>query len=227
MENKYCVYIHVFPNKKVYIGITSIKTTSRWGLRGQKYTAVRMSNAIKKYGWENVEHYILESNITKEQAIELEIKLIKSHNSNQKEFGYNNTIGGEYGCLGYKHKERKLSEDHKRKIGIAIKGNVAWNKGIIGVYKSSKETVEKRKKTIKERYTDGNFKSIPIHYVLQMDLDNNIIAVWDNANSAIKFLGIKGVRSCCDFYAKTSNGFKFRYAEDFDKQYMRRSKLIT
>lgn len=234
---KFCVYIHIFPNGKKYVGITSRKPEVRWGCNGFNYRGQRIKSAIEKYGWNNIEHYILESNISKSKAEKLEIKLIKAHRSNEKEFGYNSSTGGNVGCLGYKHTEeeiqkikdslkttypnrgRKASDEERKRLSIAHLGQVAWNKGMKGCFTKTKEEIEKRLKTIKERYPDYHFKPIPIHYVLQMDLDNNIIKVWDNVNSAERELKIKNIWKCCNFKCQTSKGFKFRYAEDFDKQY--------
>ena len=41
---------------------------------------------------------------------------------------------------------RKLSEEHKKKIGKSIKGITAWNKGLKGIYKLSEETKKKMSK---------------------------------------------------------------------------------
>ena len=50
----YSVYIHIFPNQKVYIGITKQEVKKRWklgeGYKGQDY----VYKAIKKYGWANI-----------------------------------------------------------------------------------------------------------------------------------------------------------------------------
>jgi len=185
-EIKYCVYLHEFPNGKIYIGITSRKPESRWGSNGCGYVVGRMKHAIKKYGWNNVKHLIIESNLSKQEAEKREIELISEYDSRNSEFGYNVTVGGDRGSLGYKH---------------------------------SKETIDKRSKTMKERYPDGHFKHMPTHHVLQMDLDNNIIAVFDSVSQAEIKLGYNGVWACCKFLCPTIHGFKFRYAEDFDKQY--------
>lgn len=236
-EKKFCVYIHVFPNNKVYIGITSRKPEVRWGNKGFNYRSQRIKSAIDKYGWENVKHYILEENISKHDAEQLEIKLIKAHRSNEKEFGYNSSTGGNVGCLGYKHTEeekqkireilkttypnrgRKATDEERKRLSKAHMGQVAWNKGIKGVVKQSEETRLKRSLIMKEKYKDHFYKESPIHYVLQMDLDNNIIAVWDNVNQAVKALKMKNIWKLCNFQGQTLNGYKFRYAEDFDKQY--------
>ena len=73
MENNYKVYIHIFPNNKVYIGITRNRTDIRWtNGKGYKKQEV-MSNAINKYGWKNIEHKVLYENLTKEEAEQKEI----------------------------------------------------------------------------------------------------------------------------------------------------------
>lgn len=101
MEN-YTVYKHTFPNGKVYIGITKREPKVRWGSSGYGYYRnTRMWNAIKKYGWSNIEHIILYENKTKEEADELERKLIEEYKSNQKDFGYNIQRGGIFGSSSY------------------------------------------------------------------------------------------------------------------------------
>ena len=57
------------------------------------------------------------SGLTKEEACQKEIELIAEYKSNNSDFGYNLTAGGE-GPNGYHH-----TEDAKRKIGNASKGN--------------------------------------------------------------------------------------------------------
>ena len=89
LSKNYCVYKHTnLTNQKVYIGITSQKISHRWGHEGHNYNQQpKFFNAIQKYGWENFSHEVLYDNLTKEQAIELEAKLIAEYNS--VENGYN------------------------------------------------------------------------------------------------------------------------------------------
>lgn len=95
-ERPYKVYKHTFPNGKVYIGITSLEPKKRWangaGYRDNK----RMYNAIKKYGWDNIKHEILFTDLTQEQAYEKEITLIAEYGSIEFDKGYNRHIGGAY-----------------------------------------------------------------------------------------------------------------------------------
>lgn len=69
-EKKYIVYVHIFSNNKKYFGITSKKPNARWE-NGSGYSEKRqpvMYNAIQKYGWENIEHKILHTDLTFEEA---------------------------------------------------------------------------------------------------------------------------------------------------------------
>lgn len=92
MSKSYCVYEHVFPNGKRYIGITC-DVEKRWR-NGKGYeTQGKIANAIRCYGWENVKHNIIIDGISKEQAEKLERYLIAELDTIVN--GYNTTIGGE------------------------------------------------------------------------------------------------------------------------------------
>lgn len=140
MEN-YTVYMHVTPNKKVYIGITCRKPQYRWcngtGYKGNKH----FYSAIQKYGWENIEHLIIADGLSQQEAYSLEKELIKKHDATNPLKGYNNSTGGGGGALGVKYSEETIkkrlahrdysnswakgkhfTEEHRRKISIGRKG---------------------------------------------------------------------------------------------------------
>ena len=96
LTQNYSIYIHINKiNGKVYIGQTCQKPEVRWG-NGQGYKqSPRFYAAIKRYGWDNFEHKILYSNMTREEANQYEAELIEKYKSNKEEFGYNMTSGGE------------------------------------------------------------------------------------------------------------------------------------
>jgi group I intron endonuclease len=89
----YSVYKHTTPNNKVYIGITKNNPEIRWA-NGLGYSHQIFFRAIVKYGWENIKHEILYTGLTKEQAIEKEIELIRLYDSTDPDKGYNITEGG-------------------------------------------------------------------------------------------------------------------------------------
>ena len=90
----YYIYKHTAPNGKVYIGITSKSPSQRWN-NGKGYAAQLFGKAVEKYGWENIRHEILFDSLTKEEAEVKEIELIAFYKSNQREYGYNVSSGGE------------------------------------------------------------------------------------------------------------------------------------
>lgn len=91
---KWIIYKHTAPNGKCYIGQTKQKPESRWqNGRGYEHN-VHFNNAIKKYGWDNFQHQIIESDISsQDKANEREIFWIEHFNSFAD--GYNLTKGGE------------------------------------------------------------------------------------------------------------------------------------
>lgn len=141
-EQNYIVYKHTCPNGKCYIGLTGTSLEKRSGHNGYNYCKnTFFYRAILKYGWDNIRHEILFDNLTKEQAEQREIEMIAKFKSNQKEFGYNISIGGESGNAGVIASEetrkkmsiahmgnpsntgRKLTEEHRKKLSEAHKGN--------------------------------------------------------------------------------------------------------
>ena len=115
----YTIYKHTTPSNKVYVGITKQNPINRWR-NGKGYKKNKhFFSAILKYGWENIKHEILFENLSREEATNKEIELIKQYKSNKRNYGYNNSIGGEKGALGNHH---KLSLKTKKKMSIARKG---------------------------------------------------------------------------------------------------------
>lgn len=110
-ENNYYIYKHTTPNGKVYIGITKQNPNRRWR-NGHGYKdSILFFNAIIKYGWINITHEILKEGLTFEEANKLEKYYISLYKSNDREFGYNITAGGE--C----RKTSKYSTDNMIRVG--------------------------------------------------------------------------------------------------------------
>lgn len=142
MDNNYTVYKHTSPNGKVYIGITSQKPEMRWqGGSGYSRNS-HFYNAIKKYGWNNFKHEILENNLSADDARKKEKELISAYKSNLPEHGYNNSEGGD-GAVGF-----HLSEKAKKKLSDGRKGEKNWNYG--------KHLTDERKKAISDRMKGEN-----------------------------------------------------------------------
>lgn len=132
MSRKYFVYVHVSPSNKRYVGITSqTKPEWRWSYEGRGYESnEHFWRSINKYGWDNFEHLVVASNLTKEEACALEQKLIAEYNTTDSRFGYNHTSGGEHGIpssetlnkLSKIRKGKSFSEEHKRHLSESMKG---------------------------------------------------------------------------------------------------------
>lgn len=137
----YTVYQHKNKiNEKIYIGITMQEPNKRWGLNGVNYkSSPHFFAAIQKYGWDNFEHNILFTNLTKEEACKKEQELIEFYNSMDRNFGYNSTSGGETFIM---------NKETKEKISQALKGN----KNGLG-----KSCTEEKKKKISEAQKGREF----------------------------------------------------------------------
>lgn len=171
MAETYTLYMHKFPNNKLYVGITCRPVEVRWQNKYNKY----FSNAVHKYGWENIEHIILADNLSKEWACKLEQDLIWRYKLNNRDFGYNITGGGDgrfNNPLSPESIEKmrktktgcKLSEEHKRKISEANKGKHhrtmtdAEKEHLRQINlgkKYSQESKDKRRKTMEEKKANG------------------------------------------------------------------------
>ena len=115
---KFWVYIHTCPNGKRYVGATTrIKPEYRWGKNGEGYRGQPFEEAILKYGWDNITHEVFEVD-SAEEMYRKEVELISFYHSNDPEYGYNHSVGGECSRLGCKCSEetrKKLSELQKEK----------------------------------------------------------------------------------------------------------------
>lgn len=67
-EKKFTIYLHRCPNGKCYVGMTSQSMNQRWrnglGYKNNK----DFYPDIEKYGWENIEHIILEEGLSRRDA---------------------------------------------------------------------------------------------------------------------------------------------------------------
>lgn len=148
IENgNYCVYVHTSPSGKKYVGQTGQNTKKRWGKNGirylekknNKYIHPAFARAIQKYGWDNFEHEIIASNLTKEEADNFEKILIKKLDTMNSKFGYNCKDGGSNGSLSEETRKKisesnkgsknhmygkTMSEEHRKKISEAHKGMI-------------------------------------------------------------------------------------------------------
>lgn len=139
--NTYSIYCHTNKlNGKKYIGQTKQSLERRFE-NGKAYkNCVLFYNAIQKYGWENFEYEILETNLSLEDANVREAYYISLYGLTDPQKGYNIYTGGK----NFKH---IITEETKKKISETKKGVPSWNKGI----PMKEETKEKLSKINKGR----------------------------------------------------------------------------
>lgn len=87
------VYRHITPNGFSYIGITSVDPEKCWK-KGKGYYGTLFEEMILKYGWDNIEHEILYSNLTEAEARYLKYYSICEHSSY---IGFDDCAG--YNCV--------------------------------------------------------------------------------------------------------------------------------
>ena len=213
--------MHISPNGKKYVGITSINPEDRWekghGYRKNFY----FHNAILKYGWDNFEHKILLENLTKEEAYEKEIEYIAKYNLTDTRYGYNYSTGGDTVSIGSR---AKISNSTKGKHHHAFgkSGKDCPNSVVVhqflkdGTYIQSFDSVTIASKqtnthqaSISEccnnpkRFSAGGYvwsfdrknvkKFVFVHNVpvIQYTLDNQYVQEWESATIAQQELGIR------------------------------------
>ena len=209
----YTVYMHRNKiNGKVYIGITGQKPSVRWN-NGIGYKGTHFANAINKYGWENFEHIILFSDLSKEDACQKEIELIKLYQSTNDKLGYNTATGGEINC-GY-----HLSDETKSKLSAINKGEKhpqyrkpksdKTKRKISEARKGIKFSDEHKKKLSEAKKGKAAHNRKPVK---QYDLSMNFIKCFNSFEEAQKELGVCKANICRAIKNnKTAGGFRWTY----------------
>ena len=193
----YCVYCHTNKeNGKKYIGITKQTPERRWK-NGNGYSSQHFARAIQKYGWNNFEHTILMSNLTKDKACYYERFYIKKYETTLPENGYNETLGGDGGGMYNKHHTQEARE----KISNARK--------ISGFSETHKRHISESKSGVKHHLARP---------VYQYSKDGTFIKKWDYMNEAAKSLNLSrgAISNVCLGRCKTSGGFVWSYQDRGD-----------
>lgn len=210
----YSVYMHTSPHGKVYIGITCKPPEFRWK-NGFGYTNNKhFYNAISKFGWSNFKHDILDSNLTKEEAEEKEIQLIKKYKSNNPKYGYNISAGGK-SANGYKH-----TESTKKKISNSLKGQKHTASRLLNqsiTWKKLWQSAEFRlKMSVAHKGKNRGSANPSSKEVYQYGLNGNLISVFESVGEAERITGIdhRQICACCNHKRKTCHGHVWKYEKD-------------
>ena len=129
MASKYVIYMHKNKiNGMVYIGQTcQVPPSKRWNNGYGYFRNKKFFHAIVKYGWDNFDHIILESNLTLEEANYYEDYYINYFHSCERDKGYNLQYGGNnkkpseetIEKLKKSHLGHKPTEEQKKKNSLS------------------------------------------------------------------------------------------------------------
>ena len=232
----YCVYCHISPSRKRYVGI-SRAPEKRWN-SGRGYSKnYRFYRAIKKYGWDSFEHIIIAENLSVEEAEEIERHLIEEWNLTDFAFGYNLREGGHNGSLSAHSRElmsisrkgnanckgRALSSDTKAKISESLSSYYSEHQPTFLGKRHSDQTIQKlkarqfsdeTKAKMSENHADvSGGKNPSAKPVRQLTKDGSIVAEYAYAKLAADkhHLDLSSIIKCCRGKLKTCGGYRWEY----------------
>lgn len=242
-KNNYKVYVYTNKiNGKKYVGQTCRTLKIRAGSKkGQGYKhCIRFYNAIQKYGIENFEAKILYDNLSLEEANKFEIKTISELKTTDSKYGYNICTGGEgaknlslmvpvvqfdksFNCLNRYDSIKEASEANdidlskislvcKHREGYYTAGGYIWLHE--NEYLSNRYNKEKILSLVNKEFEHPNARP-----VVQLDLQMNFIARFDNICKASKTTGVRrnGINYNCIHKLKTSGGYIWIYEEEYEE----------
>lgn len=234
---KYYVYCHITPSQKRYVGI-SCNPLKRWN-SGKGYCKnYRFWRAIKKYGWENIKHVIIASNLSEDEAKSLEAMLVSKWSLTDFRYGYNLREGGDgapneesralmsqskkgnNNCVG-----RKLSDDTKAQIASSLRAYYANRPSPMKGRHHTQETINKLKcrvfsKETKQKMSENHAdckgeKNPSARPIIQMRIDGSVVREYPYATIAAKEhnIDLSSIIKCCKGKAKTCGGYRWQYKE--------------
>lgn len=233
-------------NGKMYVGITTRPLKNR--ISEHKYDSINRKsnhkshfhNAINMYGFENFTFTIIEFVHTDNLydlvkcLHSLERYYIKKYQTNNKNIGYNLTIGGE-GTSGYKlstehkaliskiHKGKCLSEEHKKRISEFMSGNDNPRKGKHLSNETRKKISNSHKGLLSgeknprygKKRPDLSRRNLENGYVVcQINpVTMQVIHTWDSLRAASRGTGYSRscISDCCNHKTKLSHGYIWEY----------------
>ena len=201
LDKKWYVYIHTNKiNQKKYIGISSEPNPNTRWKNGNGYKHQIFYRAIEKYGWDNFEHEIIISELTEQEAKEKEIELIAQYDTNNPNFGYNRSKGGDdlpektpelIKKISNSLKEFYQTKEGQKRKEIISEQRKEYFKTHKNPFKGQHHTEETKKIMSEKAKQRKPNRSIPIDMV---DKNNNIIKTFESKQEVLQFLN----RVCYD-----------------------------
>lgn len=225
-EKHWCVYIHTAPDGKKYVGITCNKPEWRWR-NGKGYSQnAHFSAAIQKYGWGNFTHEIVASGLPKADACEMEQRLIKLYKTQDREYGYNKSSGGELsalGVIGRKHTEgtRQRMSEARKKVVLTPDWRKHLSEALTGT-KQSEERKHNTSVTMKCLWENPDYraKMVEAHSNENSHKARRVLCVetgeiFECIKYACQRYGVhsSSVSNVCRGKLKTTGGYHWQYVE--------------
>lgn len=249
--------VYVYTNKingKKYVGQTSRTLEQRAERNGIGYKkCTKFWNAILKYGWENFEPNILYDDLTKEQANEIEIKLIRELKTQDDNFGYNIKYGGNSSnpllqkpviqfTLDMKYVARYSSVRNAIKKSGANPAHISSVCNSICDYKNSKckqsggyiwmweadyinhrYNINEILETINREFEHPNARR-----VVQLCLNMEYISTFKNICDASRKTGCRrnSINDTCTHRLRTSGGYIWMYEDEYIKHNYNENDIV-
>lgn len=240
----YCIENMI--NGKKYIGLSkNIKRRVNEHFRfanpnNSRYMNSKLYNAIRKYGKDNFEWYIIEECEVSDLE-EREIYYILKYNTTNSSFGYNNESGGKSNIIVHDDTKKKLS-DVQTKIPVvqldrygnfinefesikeARDKTKCGSKEIIRSFRNENKYVKNTIFVKKEDYYNNNYKINKEDFIVKLDCEGNYICEYFSQTEASKKENIESsnISMCCNKNTNRSiiNGFLFvKYFDYINNQY--------
>ena len=256
MNNKKQWYVYMHTNKinnKKYIGITGQERYwDRWRSNGSGYKTQVFGRAIKKYGWDNFSHEILETTDDEKTALMREQYYIEHYKTDNPVYGYNISSGGvptitglynlpsmsrpvyQYGLDGIFIAEYPSMMEAERQSGIDNSAICACCKGINSYTKDYIWSYEKHESISpidKEKLRYERVVKQQEKLVHQYSLDGVYITSYHSLTHASNATGIdyRLISACClkKSGRKMAGGFMWTYAYEGQKISPYKKEFVT
>ena len=224
---KYCVYKHTLPDGRYYIGAT-YRGTKRWGKDGCHYKSSKLFfPLIQQLGWDNIQHEILFSDLSSEEARKKERELILD--AQQKGVSLNIKRGG-YNAI---YKEQMPEIVALRELGLSyteigkmynIPADAAmaiFKKKWYLNYYSEKEFAtkvtlfmsENKGKYVRRDGLSPNHRGHLAKRIIKKDLDNNVIGRYESITVAASENNVlrSSIANNLKGLSKLCGGYKYEY----------------
>ena len=232
---EWIIYKHTAPSGHIYIGQTCKNPKYRWSNGNGYKMAPKFWSAIKKYGWDNITHEIIEKGIkNQQQADQREIYWIDYYDSFHS--GYNATAGGGT----QEHKSTPILMIDKKTLNIIKKFPSASEAArelqctqgeISSVCRGERIeargfywcVIDKWYKGWKPR--EKNFFNA--RKILQIDAKSLLVVnIFRTIKDVSKTMGLTkaSITNCCDNQYTPINGYYYIYEEDWSNDWKPRIK---